>query len=222
MRRPWSRSSWRRLLVEGLQPLLPLRLQRGMVRRQPILGPDHSVRIRELCRARFARRPRSSSSSLVQDELCRLFEDGDLNLVMTVNERIAARSGMELRFGLLDRELVELFLALPHHHRHTVGLDKPKPVFRRAMQDLLPPIVLARHRSGSYGAFLSEVIFVQHRDAVRALFSRSRLGEASIVDQRVLHRLAQGDLRPHPAFSATSWTLQLSRMVAMEILLRQL
>src|SRR5690606_20879791 len=72
MRRPWSRSSWRRLLVEGLQPLLPLRLQRGMVRRQPILGPDHSVRIRELCRARFARRPRSSSSSLVQDELCRL------------------------------------------------------------------------------------------------------------------------------------------------------
>jgi hypothetical protein len=123
----------------------------------------------------------------------------------------------------MDVDLVELLLALPHPLRHTVGQDKPKPVFRRAMAQVVPASVLERTTSGNYVDLLAQVLFEPPVRAAATVFGApSRLEEAGILDAATARRLRETPAEVPPRFTRASWSLQTTSLVAMEILLRQL
>jgi asparagine synthase (glutamine-hydrolysing) len=222
-RRPWSVERWRSAVMRTMRPLIHP-LERGLTNLQPhpLLTPAYATRVREHERQRRKRLAERRYPSLVARELCRSFEEGNHNLTVGVNERVAARQGIELRNGLFDKDLVELLLALPHEERHVVGLDKPKPVLRRAAEGVVPSAVLRRSRSGSYGRFLDRVLFREHHDAIRHIFAHSRLADAGMVRRDIAAQLADGSTEAPRKTGRSWWLLQVTGLVAMEMLLRQL
>lgn len=220
--RPWSRSRWQQLLRGGLLPRFP-RLGVHLDGADDVLTPRFSACVKEHRLDRASRHASRSYPNLVNRDLCAPFEEGDTNVVLSSNERIGARSGIEIREALMDVDLVELLLSLPHEHRHTVGFDKPKPVLRRAMRDVLPEIVTSRQTSGTYVDVFSRVLFGAPVNAVKRVFSgSSRLQEAGLIAQRTAERLRKEPSQPPPGYGRGSWALQATSLVAMEILLRQL
>ncbi|MBI4454477.1 MAG: asparagine synthase (glutamine-hydrolyzing) [Acidobacteria bacterium] len=69
-------------------------------------------------------------------------------LSMEVDERSAARQGVEVRYPYLDSRLVEFMLSIPPNVR-TVG-GKRKYLLRRAMEGVLPEATRLRQGKGDY------------------------------------------------------------------------
>jgi len=188
-----------------------------------ILTPRFSSLLAQHRLDRITRHDNRAYPSLVARDMCTQFEEGDTNVVLASNERVGARAGIQIRDALMDVDLVELLLSLPHQYRHTVGLDKPKPVLRHAMKGVLPEEVFSRRTSGTYVNVMSQVLFKQPVNAVQTIFSsRSRLREAGIIGRAVAQQLRDEPARLPSGYGRARWSLQASSLVAMEILLRQL
>jgi asparagine synthase (glutamine-hydrolysing) len=222
-RRPLARYAWQELWQCGIKPVVPesvRALARPLRRRNdPILTPDLHRRLVErsyACRRARLSRPFGSLNGL---HLCAAIEEGRFHPELSQFERLAATAGVELRHPLLDRRIIEFQLALPPEQRHVPGLDKPKPVVRRAMRDVLPPEVLARPRSGDYVGMMREAMVVQHGRAVVELFARSRLVEAGVITPEAARDVA--GWFDTPAAESLGW-LRLSALVGMEIWLQDL
>ncbi len=222
LRRPWSRSRWHQLIAGSVLPRFPragVHLDRG----QNVLASGFSTRVKAHRLERAARHRNRAYPDLVNRDLCSVFEEGDTNVVLAANERVGAHGGIEIREAFMDVDLVELLLSLPHEHRHTVGLDKPKPVLRRAMKHVLPESVASRPVSGTYVDVLSQVLFEPPIRAVDRVFSApSRLLEAGIIRPEIAHLLRENPSQLPAGYSSGSWAMQATSLVAMEILLRQL
>jgi asparagine synthase (glutamine-hydrolysing) len=223
-RRPWSLAAWRAVWSRAVRPLVPVAVRRRVSALRgrtldPILTPEHERSLRSRRWDRIARIDRLSAPDLVSRDICSMFLECDIPAGLAPFERLASHRGVELRHPFFDRRLIELFVALPHDERHVVGLDKPKPVLRAAMKEVLPPAVHRRRASGDYYEFFREVVTRQHRGAIMDLFRRSRLGEAGVVPPPVQRAIAAGEV---PAgFDLKLWPQRLAPAVAMEIFLRQ-
>lgn len=83
-------------------------------------------------------------------------------------DRRAALAGVEVRYPLRDRRLVELALSLPSHQLHRGR--KTRPIVRNGFRGLLPSNVLSRKEKASF----------------RPLVDRAMLDEGEAVFRRVL------------------------------------
>ena len=113
--------------------------------------------------------------------MCQLLE-GSLNtLSLTWSDRLAQRCGVELRRPLFDVNFVELLLAMPREQLHAPGCMKSKPVFRRAVRDILPQAVYQRTQVAEFSGHWIHAMR-QHEAALRGLFHDSRLVQLGILD----------------------------------------
>jgi asparagine synthase (glutamine-hydrolysing) len=130
-------------------------------------------------------------------------------------DRVAASVGAELRHPFLDLRLVELVLSMPREQRTAPGLDKPKPVLRRAMKGKLPEIVRGRLQLADFTDYIG-LPLDRHRDRIVRLFEDSRLAAAGILDPGPVQRMLASSGR------SDSLRLSLVGLIALELWLRHL
>lgn len=221
--RPWSPRAWKRLVVGGLLPLFSSLEHRRTQPDLELLAPRYARVTRQQDEAREARHDTRAYPDRVTRDLFAFYLEGDINLVLTLNDRAAAHSGVAVADGLLDVDLIELLLALPHEFRHTAGLDKPKPVLRHAMRNVLPETVVSRRRSGTYVALTEHVLFDGRHRLAESIFSPgSRLAEAGIISSDTGAWLETRAPSPPRGYHRAGWSFMASRLVSMELFLRQL
>ncbi len=112
-----------------------------------------------------------------------------------MEERSAAELGLELRHPFQDRRIAEFGLALPEEQRRRNGIGKY--VIRKAMQPLLPRLVLSRTSKAEFSAVFMEAIEAQGSRA----FENMAIAEAGWINRdeairmykRVKTEYASGD-----------------------------
>jgi asparagine synthase (glutamine-hydrolysing) len=82
----------------------------------------------------------------------------------------AGRHGLELRYPLRDRRLVELALALPTAELYHRGVHRP--VLRRALAGVLPQAILARRDKADCSELFAQGLYRDNRATVRGLLDR--------------------------------------------------
>jgi asparagine synthase (glutamine-hydrolysing) len=104
------------------------------------------------CREAAARElPGARALSRGMGELCReRMMHGDLPMMMRYNDRIGAAHGIETHVPFLDHRVVDFTIALGA--RYKLEGDRTKYVLRRAMEGLVPRLVLNHLHKGSYSA----------------------------------------------------------------------
>lgn len=138
--------SWQSFVRNGLRPLAPPAL-RAFVRtvrptRAPAwISPSLAARVDLVDRLR--RRPETSHApSEAWRRLRWRLDSGEESLAFCRLDRMAVEHGIELRYPMYDRRLVELALATPDTAR--IGGGRNRVVLREAMRDRLAPEVYAR------------------------------------------------------------------------------
>lgn len=137
----------RAALVHGLRPLLPLgwrRTLKGWLRRDGVpawIDPQFARRI-NLADRLTAIPPVPRFPSLAQDEIYATLQSGWWPHSLEMEERAAARCGVEESHPLCDRRLIEFALALPEDQRWR-GAEF-KFILRQSMRDRLPASVRQR------------------------------------------------------------------------------
>lgn len=103
-----------------------------------------------------------------------LLSSGLVPHAFEVLDKAAANFGIEPRYPFWDKPLVEFCLALPGEEKLKDGFGRL--VLRRAMQDILPPVVQWRRDKIDFTANLVKGMIVNHRDLLdRLLVSDSDL-----------------------------------------------
>ncbi len=198
-------------------PLLPEAVKRVLrgVRPAPSvpwLRPEFVSRINlpERMRGAFARVPRMRSLAL-RDSLMRVTA-GDPAHARDAQNRAGRNAGLELRHPFYDRRVVEFLVRLPDEWRLRDG--EHRWILRRAMGDLLPPVVATRQSKPN----LDRVII----DGLVALDVEARLREPlEVVSRGWVNGAALPDLWAHaPADCRASMALW--RVLGAEALIRAL
>ena len=197
--RPWSRGHWGDVWRYGIKPLIPEKVR---VAARPFRRPRAGLRhLRDRAQWAVHEKLQQRASDVLPDDafpdlvtrnLCRLLEDFRVKLALVSADRSWATKGLTCRHPLLDLRLLELVLALPHEQRHVFGKDKPKPILRHAVKDMLPRVVHDRTDSATFTPVVEHAIFGAHGPAVSALFANSRLVEAGILTPRTAEAIKQG------------------------------
>src|SRR5688572_3430991 len=113
-----------------------------------------------------------------------VFNSSLVNTTMPLHESLGAAFGVETRFPLLDRRLVEYMFAAPRDQKIRDG--EVRLLQRRAMRGILPEVVLQRHvkknlnvvlRRQQHGYFVAEL---------QQLFSGGRLRAEEYLDRAYL------------------------------------
>jgi asparagine synthetase B (glutamine-hydrolysing) len=211
-----SVGSLRAAVREGLVPLLPYPVQRTILRRLRRVPPAwrwlrpawlaemlHEMEAVE--RNTYDLGPELEASETV----ARILWCFDTSLVLSQGDRHAAGFGAERRHPFLDRRVVDLLLGMPPEERYHDGVLKP--VFRRAMNGTLPPLVRDRSDKAHFTDYLQEHFYRPYWGKIRELARQSRLAEEGIVDGDAIRRfLSDG---PGPTFPP----LELINFVAVEL-----
>jgi len=116
-----------------------------------------------------------------------IFEDntsGDYASMVEMQERAAARAGIEERFPFHDRRLIEFSLSLPDSDRWSGG--RPKAIVRRAMAGRLPDAVIARTASPNANPVADEALRVIGGRRFFDSLETSALGWVDAVEARRL------------------------------------
>lgn len=129
-------------------------------------------------------------------------------------DRVAASLGLEHRHPFLDVRLVELALSLPPEQRSVPGLDKAKPVLRRAMAQRLPQAILARRDSASFECYI-RLALLHHPEQILGLFTESRLAQLGLIEPSLARHHLQDGIR-----ATNRWCADLMNLVALELWLR--
>jgi asparagine synthase (glutamine-hydrolysing) len=111
-------------------------------------------------------------------------------LKLEAEERRAARSGLEMRYPLLDSRLVEFVLAIPSSRAMARG--ERKALLRAAVSDVLPRAVLTRRGKGDWTVRVDRALV----RACAGVPSRSALLDRFIdrlTAQRLVGRYRRGD-----------------------------
>ncbi|MEJ7734711.1 MAG: asparagine synthase-related protein [Polyangiaceae bacterium] len=220
--RPLARASWRRVLREGIHPLLTPSMQRAVRRlrgrRSSVprwLAPATAGIVGERRWQDSLRRRAISAPGPATRELCDALTHGyEIVFALACLASQSARNGIELRHPFYDLRLVELLLAFPHEQR--CGYEEGKPVLKRAMAASLPALVRNRRRRTEFSSFVHRVLIETHGREIRALFADSRLESAAVVDGTEVRNLLKEAER--------DWSLlrQVANLTALELWLRQM
>jgi asparagine synthase (glutamine-hydrolysing) len=111
---------------------------------------------------------------------------------------------LELRSPFLDREVVELGLALPEHLR--LEGRKGKVALRRAFAAELPPIVAARGKKG-FGIPLSRWFRTELRDLAADYLLDGRVRERGLLRVEAVERLLSDHVSGRAEHGQRLWTL---------------
>jgi asparagine synthetase B (glutamine-hydrolysing) len=134
----------------------------------------------------------------------------DTPLVLAVSDRLAARSGLEMRHPFLDVRVVEALLSLPSEQRFSAGLAKA--VLRRAMRGTLPELVRKRRDPATFDVYVERCVLDRHRPLLRGLLRGGRLEAEGLIDAAWVAARLDG--------SSGGGAQALFRMAAMELWLR--
>ncbi len=110
-------------------------------------------------------------------------------LLSSQGDRVAMAHAVEGRFPFLDHRLVEFAATIPPHLR-LKGLDE-KYILKRAVQDLVPPAVLARVKRPYRAPIRNAFLGTQAPDYVREMLSPEEVAKAGIFDKNAVSRLVK-------------------------------
>lgn len=177
-----------RRLARGVAgALLPPRVRRAMrgdggsVPPAPWIRPVFAARV--ALRDRLTPRPVPPFRSAAQRAIYRAVTGAIQVLGDEFEDRAAHAAGIDQRHPFYDRRLAAFGLALPDDQRWRDG--KTKIALRRAMADVLPPIVAARRTKAEFsGTFMEALAALNGRDA----FARLRTEDAGWIDGPLVRR----------------------------------
>ncbi len=156
----WYGGGFRELARDAAVMLLPAPSKyRGkrMLRRAPPAWVAAAL-AREVGLAARLREPRHSVRfpSHAQSDTYLSVAGPYYRLKLEVEERLAARLGIEMRFPFLDSRLIEFVLAIPWERRTRDG--ERKRLLRGAMRGLVPEAVLERRGKGDWTAMMDAAV----------------------------------------------------------------
>ena len=102
--------------------------------------------------------------------------------------------GVELRYPLRHRQLVEFMLRLPAHYLYQPG--RSKWILRLAMADQLPAQILDRRDKTSLEPIFRDAVLHRHRQTTRELLRESETWSRFVRRQWLLQRLDSGQWDP--------------------------
>jgi asparagine synthase (glutamine-hydrolysing) len=148
----WYGADWRAIATEAANALVPpairywgKRLGRGVP--PPWLNPDLARAVGLRARVRAPRVP-LRFGSYAQAGTYSAITSPYYVIKLEVDERAAARAGMEFRYPFLDSRLVEFVMANPSHQRTRGG--ERKRILRAAMAGVVPEAVRLRRGKGDW------------------------------------------------------------------------
>ena len=187
-----QRTSLEKLLrYYALGPLIPRnvkRLAKKVMTRERLVPPwiDRSLAERTGLADRIAAGPEQLYADAYRQDCFEAFKSLLVDVTLPLHEALGAAFGIDTRFPLLDRRLVEYMFAAPREQKIRRG--QVRVLQRRAMKGILPEVVLTRHvkknlnpvlRRQQYGNFVAEA---------RKLFSGGSLRCEAYLDRAHLHR----------------------------------
>ncbi len=170
-----TRSFWANLLP------FAWRLERGSRRAGPA-RPWLTERAAELLPEPFTGKAWASAFPRPSQALSLLDPINGHGLV--VESYYALRHGIEVRYPLRDRRVVELALALPTSELRRQG--ETRPVLRRALAGQLPAAVLSRQGKATFAALFVEGIYRDGRERVGELLWHRRARWPEFVRRSVV------------------------------------
>ena len=187
--------AWSRAVIS---PLLSERSRRWL---RPLFGA-RSVR-RPWIRQEFARRiclddrlrpaPAAPFPTREQQEIHRAMHGLVQILGDEMEDRASHAAGVDQRHPLYDRRVAEFGLAVPPSQR--ADASGIKVVMRRALADVLPPIVAGRTALADKAEFSSTYPMALEAIGGRTTFSRLRLEEAGWVNGDVVRQMYEEMIR---------------------------
>ena len=174
-----TRTSLQKLLrYYALGPLIPQPIKR--LARQVLLGQgpvppwvDRSLARRVGLADRIKEGPPRLYSDAYRQECFEVFTSSLIDVTLPLHEALGAAFGIETRFPLLDRRLVEYMFAAPREQKIRRG--EIRLLQRRALTGILPEVVLTRHLKKN----INPVLRRQQREnfvvELKKLFAAGRL-----------------------------------------------
>jgi asparagine synthase (glutamine-hydrolysing) len=155
--RPTKRLARRLLLGQGTVP--------------PWIAPSLAQRV--ALADRIEEGPERLYDDAYRQDCHEVFKSSLLAVTLPLHESLGAAFGIETRFPLLDRRLVEYLFAAPREQKIRFG--EVRGIQRRAMRGLLPDAVLTRHVKKSLNPVLRRQQQQNFVVELEKLFSRSEL-----------------------------------------------
>jgi asparagine synthase (glutamine-hydrolysing) len=171
-------------------PLVPRSVKR--LARRAVTGQDpvpawidRSLAERTGLADRINAGPEQLYADAYRQDCFEVFTSSLVNTTLPLHESLGAAFGIETRFPLLDRRLVEYMFAAPREQKIRRG--EVRLLQRRAMKGLLPEVVLTRHVKKNLNPVLKRQ---QHGNFVvelKKLFSGGPLRCEQYIDRGYLH-----------------------------------
>jgi asparagine synthase (glutamine-hydrolysing) len=198
-------------------PLIPQQVKR--LARRVLLGQgpvppwvDSSLARRVGLADRIKQGPPRLYSDAYRQDCFEVFTSSLINVTLPLHEALGAAFGIETRFPLLDRRLVEYMFAAPRDQKIRRG--EVRLLQRRAMKGILPEAVLTRHLKKNNNPVLRRQ---QHRNFVveaKQLFAAGRLRCGEYLDRaylRTSYEQLLADRGGHNAHLALWYAMNLER-----------
>ncbi|MEQ8232875.1 MAG: asparagine synthase-related protein [Gammaproteobacteria bacterium] len=115
-----------------------------------------------------------------------VFKSSLLDVTLPIHESLGAAFGMETRFPLLDRRLVEYLFAAPREQK--IHRGEVRGIQRRAMHGMLPEAVLTRHIKKNINPVLRRQQYQNFVTATRSLLAANELRCTRYLDADFLRR----------------------------------
>ncbi|HWI18839.1 MAG TPA: asparagine synthase-related protein, partial [Vicinamibacterales bacterium] len=169
---------WREGYRELLTPLLPVAIQRRLLRapaERPAWLREEFLTDREFRALQVERDViRGWAGAVCTERVAKRFTEIPGGLQGWRHLEVS------LRHPLLHLPLVQFCLSLDWRHR--TSFSQPKPILRRAMAGIVPDVILDRHTKGSL--VLPRVVwaFRHHRGRLRLLLKNPILGDLGVIE----------------------------------------
>jgi asparagine synthase (glutamine-hydrolysing) len=189
------RTSLKKLLhYYVLGPLIPRPTK--LLARRALLGQglvppwiDRSLAQRVELADRIRAGPERVYSDAYRQDCFEQFTSSLIHVTLPLHETLGAAFGIETRFPLLDRRLVEYMFAAPREQKIRRG--EVRLLQRRAMKGILPEIVLTRHLKKNINPVLRRQQQQNFVVELKKLFSGGALRCEAYLDRSYLHRSYQ-------------------------------
>ncbi|MEQ8660394.1 MAG: asparagine synthase-related protein [Gammaproteobacteria bacterium] len=136
--------------------------------------------------ARIKAGPQRLYPDAYRQDCYEVFKSSLLDVTLPVHEALGAAFGMETRFPLLDRRLVEYLFAAPREQK--IHRGEVRGIQRRAMHGLLPEAVLTRHVKKNINPVLRRQQYQNFVAATRTLLAADELRCTRYLDADFLRR----------------------------------
>jgi asparagine synthase (glutamine-hydrolysing) len=217
-------------LDAGLKPLVPQslrwvwRLLHGRIQSQAAvwglnnaINPVFAQRIGLAKRVQALETTKSPSTHRLREQHGLDLMSGDMQYLLGMFDQSAATFALEQRYPFFDRRLIEFCLALPFEHKLRQGWTRA--ILRRAMENILPPIVQWRTDKGNLSVNIRRRLLAE-RETLEAVILHDPGVIKAYVDvpalQAAYHRFLS---QPVPSTEEDLFTIYLA--VTLALWLRQ-